>query len=293
MPMGLCSSPVSAPAAAGTRDHELGRLTQQRSFLRSLGGWTSEVMDVQGQGVQLTLRSKQSSAAHRAAPASEGRGLPLAAGARSCRRNVAVEAAGPSVVLHLLCSSRWPRPGDGAPSSPGPGRVPGPSGSWRGGSQMWVVRPHGVLTCETGPGTPNSHGRRRAPSQPHAGTALRCSGPARTPAPPATPPRAVGGSSRPLCRGRSRGSEVGCVNLWLLSRGPASASRPAASGVQLWPQQRPCPCDRARPPPGALVCGLPSQLLTFLPSQHILWALTCSGACRADSAAHGVCWSSQ
>lgn len=160
---------------------------------------------------------------------------------------MAVEAAGPSVVLRLLCSSRWPRPGDGAPSSPGPGRVPGPSGSWRGGSQMWVVRPHGVLTCETGPGTPNSHGRRRAPSQPHAGTALRCSGPARTPAPPATPPRAVGGSSRPLCSRRSRGSEVGCANLWLLSRGPASASRPAASGVHLWPQQRPAPVTEQGP----------------------------------------------
>lgn len=88
MPMGLCSSPVSAPAAAGTRDRELGRLTQQRSFLCSLGGWTSKVMDVQGQGVQLTLRSKQSSAAHRAAPASEGPGLPLAAGAPPrCRRS--------------------------------------------------------------------------------------------------------------------------------------------------------------------------------------------------------------
>lgn len=233
MPMGLCSSPGSAPAAAGTRDRELGRLTQQRSFLCSLGGWTSKVMDVQGQGVQLTLRSKQSSAAHRAAPASEGPGLPLAAGAWSCRRNVAVEAAGPSVVLRLLCSSRWPRPGDGAPSSPGPGRVPGPSGSWRGGSQMWVVRPHGVLTCETGPRTPNSHGRRRAPSQPHAGTALRCSGPARHPAPrcgrelssplQGKKPRLRGGVCKPVAveQGTRLGVQAGCL------RGPALA--PAAA----------------------------------------------------------------
>lgn len=52
---------------------------------------------------------------------------------------------------------------------------------------MWVVRPHGVLTCETGPRTPNSHGRRRAPSQPHAGP--RSGVPAPPGRPPGPPPR--------------------------------------------------------------------------------------------------------